>query len=69
MENNRYKEILKQQKIENFYKKTAVLELMSYLSRFKNNFNLKELPNQGIKSFKIIFEEENEFFKEVEIKY
>lgn len=66
LEEQKINAILKAQKLEEFYQRADVLEFMKYLNKFKNDFNSKSPIKKGMKSFKIIFEDDSEI-KEVEI--
>lgn len=66
LEKQKINAILKAQKIEEFYQRADVLEFIKYLNKFKNDFNSKSPIKKGIKSFKIIFEDDSEI-KEVKI--
>lgn len=66
LEEQKINAILKAQKLEEFYQRADVLEFIKYLNKFKNDFNSKSPIKKGMKSFKIIFEDDSEI-KEVEI--
>lgn len=66
LEKQKINAILKAQKLEEFYQRADVLEFIKYLNKFKNDFNSKSPIKKGMKSFKIIFEDDSEI-KEVKI--
>lgn len=66
LEEQKINAILKAQKLEEFYQRADILEFIKYLNKFKNDFNSKSPIKKGMKSFKIIFEDDSEI-KEVEI--
>lgn len=66
LEEQKINAILKAQKLEEFYQRADVLEFIKHLNKFKNDFNSKSPIKKGMKSFKIIFEDDSEI-KEVEI--
>lgn len=66
LEEQKINAILKAQKLEEFYQRADVLEFIKHLNKFKNDFNSKSPIKKGMKSFKIIFEDDLEI-KEVEI--
>lgn len=66
LEEQKINAILKAQKLEEFYQRADVLKFIKCLNKFRSDFNSKSPIGKGMKSFKIIFEDDSEI-KEVEI--